>query len=212
VKVNPLTRRLHKHATKVLIVEDLSPLGLSGCFVRPAAGWLLALQLPRGRPEAGGCTKMDVAVVDGSLGGGRDGVECAVSRWVFLTAQTDGETKQRAGSVNPASYLQKPVHSGSSRSFVSQGGAPNLPGSSGPEVGTLLYRRGLRRSLHMLASLPVARSLRAALVLQLEEKLRDSPGEVKRPLTGRVTGEAEYCLSACSDTFAEPSADPAAGA
>jgi two-component system, response regulator PdtaR len=62
-------------------------------------------------------TKPDVAVVDVRLGGRQDGIEGAQLLQeqfgvpvVFLTAQTDLETKDRAAAVNAVVFLQKPVH------------------------------------------------------------------------------------------------------
>jgi len=61
-------------------------------------------------------TKPDVAVVDVRLGGRQGGIEAAQLLQeqfgvpvVFLTAQTDLETKDRAAAVNPVGFLQKPV-------------------------------------------------------------------------------------------------------
>ena len=62
-------------------------------------------------------TKPDVAIVDVRLRGRRDGIEGAQLlreqfgvAVVFLTAQTDPETKDRAAAVNPVGFLRKPVH------------------------------------------------------------------------------------------------------
>jgi DNA-binding NarL/FixJ family response regulator len=63
-------------------------------------------------------TRPDLAIVDVTLAGRRDGIEGADllrKQWgtevLFLTAQGDESTVQRASSVDSAGFLVKPVHS-----------------------------------------------------------------------------------------------------
>ena len=63
-------------------------------------------------------TRPDLAIVDVALAGRRDGIEGADllrKQWgtevLFLTAQGDEATVQRASNVDYAGFLVKPVHS-----------------------------------------------------------------------------------------------------
>jgi DNA-binding NarL/FixJ family response regulator len=62
-------------------------------------------------------TRPDLAVVDVRLAGDRDGIEGAQLlqqlgiRTIFMTAEGDGETRQRASVADPAGFLLKPVQS-----------------------------------------------------------------------------------------------------
>ncbi len=58
----------------------------------------------------------DVVFMDVHLAAGADGIDTAVqirhlypaTRFIFLTAYTDPETRQRAEALDPAAYLPKP--------------------------------------------------------------------------------------------------------
>jgi DNA-binding NarL/FixJ family response regulator len=63
-------------------------------------------------------TRPDLAIVDVSLAGRRDGIEGAEllrkqlgTEIIFLTAQGDDTTAQRASALDPAGFLVKPVPS-----------------------------------------------------------------------------------------------------
>jgi CheY-like chemotaxis protein len=107
------TRRL-----RVLIVEDefyialdieatLTGLGHSSVGIAASAAQAIGIA-ERERP--------DVILMDVRLAGKRDGIDAAGEilsrlgiRSIFVTANTDPHTRERAAAVNPAGFLEKPL-------------------------------------------------------------------------------------------------------
>jgi two-component system, response regulator PdtaR len=105
-------------ALRVLIVEDefyialdieetLTALGHSSVGIAASAAQAIGIA-ERERP--------DVILMDVRLAGKRDGIDAAGEimshlgiRSIFVTANTDPHTRERAAAVNPAGFLEKPL-------------------------------------------------------------------------------------------------------
>ncbi len=109
---------MRENAVRVMIVEDdnLVALELKGRL--EAMGYQVAAAATSA-PEAvdtAATVKPDVVLLDIRLGEGLDGIDAAVAikgRFgvpvVFVTAHSDRETLARAGLVEPAWYVLKPI-------------------------------------------------------------------------------------------------------
>ena len=104
---------------KVLIVEDQTLVALCLTEVLNETGHEVVGVAPTVHDalNLAANTNPDVAVVDVRLRGEADGLEGAQLlrqqfglSIIFLTAQADLETKERAAAVDPVGFLHKPVH------------------------------------------------------------------------------------------------------
>ena len=102
----------------VLIVEDEFFIALDSQSVVESLGHqVLGIAVSAEEAvEMAGRIKPDVVLMDIRLSGPRDGIEAATEIWkrygtstVFVTANTDAATRERARQIRPVAFLEKPL-------------------------------------------------------------------------------------------------------
>jgi two-component system, response regulator PdtaR len=118
---------------KVLIVEDDILLALGMADVVGLAGYEVVGTASRVSEaiEKARTAQPDIAVLDIRLAGRRDGIEAASilkqmcgTEVVFISAESDEGTLERAKSVEPVAFLQKPCAPSALLNAVQKAGGP----------------------------------------------------------------------------------------